>query len=142
VNKNLLAELVGRTKQMKEIAQGERSPTRRFEVNAISVTKLRSKLGLSHPEFAAILRFAMGAKTDVSRQTHCAKSLFLASALLLPRDVGARPSRLRKADCDGLFAAFHFLARAAASKGSAFSFVHRTFYFAARAAFTFGSHVN
>jgi hypothetical protein len=47
MNKKLFAELVESVKQMNEIVQGERVPSRRFEVNAISVKKLRSKLGLS-----------------------------------------------------------------------------------------------
>jgi hypothetical protein len=33
-------------KQTKEIVQGKRAPSRRFVVDAISVKKLRSKLGL------------------------------------------------------------------------------------------------
>ena len=52
MDKKLFADLVESMKQMNEIVQGKRSPSRRFEVNAISVKKLRSKLGLSQPEFA------------------------------------------------------------------------------------------
>jgi len=55
MDKKLFAELVESMKQMNEIVQGKRVPSRRFEVNAISVKKLRSKLGLSQPEFAALL---------------------------------------------------------------------------------------
>jgi putative transcriptional regulator len=54
------AQLVESMKQMNEIVQGKRVPSRRFEVNAISVKKLRSKLGLSQPEFAALLHVDVG----------------------------------------------------------------------------------
>ena len=45
---------------MNEIVQGKRPQSRRFEVNAISVKKLRSKLGLSQPKFAALLHVDVG----------------------------------------------------------------------------------
>jgi putative transcriptional regulator len=60
MDKKLFAELVESMKQMNEIVQGKRVPSRRFEVNAISVKKLRSKLGLSQPEFAALLHVDVG----------------------------------------------------------------------------------
>ena len=67
-------------------------------------------------------------------------SLLLACALLLSRNMRARLSSFRKADCDGLFAAFHLLARTSASKRATLSFVHGAFHFAACAALTLGSH--
>jgi hypothetical protein len=71
VDKKLFGELVESMKQMSEIVQGKRPPSRRFVVNATSVKKLRSKLGLSQPKFAALLhvdagRFATGSRDAVS----------------------------------------------------------------------------
>ncbi|HEX3951831.1 MAG TPA: NadS family protein [Steroidobacteraceae bacterium] len=60
MDKKLFADLVESMKQMNEIVQGKRSPSRRFEMNAISVKKLRSKLALSQPEFAALLHVDVG----------------------------------------------------------------------------------
>jgi len=45
---------------MNEIVQGKRAASRRFEVNAVSVKKLRAKLGLSQPKFAALLHVDVG----------------------------------------------------------------------------------
>ena len=50
MDKRLFAELVDSMKQMNEIVQGKRAASRRFEVNAVSVKKLRAKLGLSQPK--------------------------------------------------------------------------------------------
>lgn len=47
-------------RQMSEIVQGKRAPSRRFVVNATSVKELRSKLGLSQPKFAALLHVDVG----------------------------------------------------------------------------------
>jgi putative transcriptional regulator len=60
VDKKLFGELVESMKQMSEIVQGKRAPSRRFVVNATSVKKLRSKLGLSQPKFAALLQVDVG----------------------------------------------------------------------------------
>jgi putative transcriptional regulator len=60
VDKKLFGELVESMKQMSEIVQGKRAPSRRFVVNATSVKKLRSKLGLSQPKFAALLHVDVG----------------------------------------------------------------------------------
>ncbi len=46
MDKKLFGELAESMKQMNEIVQGKRAPSRRFVVNATSVKKLRSKLGL------------------------------------------------------------------------------------------------
>jgi putative transcriptional regulator len=60
MDKKLFAELVDSMKQMNEIVQGKRAASRRFEVNAVSVKKLRAKLGLSQPKFAALLHVDVG----------------------------------------------------------------------------------
>ena len=60
MDKKLFGELVESMKQMNEIVQGKRAPSRRFVVNAASVKKLRSKLGLSQPKFAALLHVDVG----------------------------------------------------------------------------------
>ena len=60
MGKRLFAELVDSMKQMNEIVQGKRAASRRFEVNAVSVKKLRAKLGLSQPKFAALLHVDVG----------------------------------------------------------------------------------
>jgi putative transcriptional regulator len=60
MDKRLFAELVDSMKQMNEIVQGKRAASRRFEVNAVSVKKLRAKLGLSQPKFAALLHVDVG----------------------------------------------------------------------------------
>jgi putative transcriptional regulator len=46
--------------QMNEIVQGKSAPSRRSLVDATSVKKLCSKLGLSQPKFAALLRVDVG----------------------------------------------------------------------------------
>jgi putative transcriptional regulator len=60
MDKRLFSELVDSMKQMNEIVQGKRAASRRFEVNAVSVKKLRAKLGLSQPKFAALLHVDVG----------------------------------------------------------------------------------
>lgn len=60
MDKKLFGDLVESMKQMKEIVQGKRAPSRRFVVDATSVKKLRSKLGLSQPKFAALLHVDVG----------------------------------------------------------------------------------
>ena len=60
MGKRLFSELVDSMKQMNEIVQGKRAASRRFEVNAVSVKKLRAKLGLSQPKFAALLHVDVG----------------------------------------------------------------------------------
>jgi putative transcriptional regulator len=60
VDKKLFGELVESMKQMNEIVQGKRAASRRFLVDATSIKKLRSKLGLSQPKFAALLHVDVG----------------------------------------------------------------------------------
>ena len=55
LNKKLFNELVGSMTQMDEIVRGKRAPSRKFEVDAITIKALRSKIGLSQPKFAALL---------------------------------------------------------------------------------------
>ena len=60
MDKKLFGDLVESMMQMNEIVQGKRAPSRRFVVDATSVKKLRSKLGLSQPKFAALLHVDVG----------------------------------------------------------------------------------
>lgn len=60
MDKKLFGELVESMKQMNEIVRRKRAPSRRFLVDATSVKKLRSKLGLSQPKFAALLHVDVG----------------------------------------------------------------------------------
>lgn len=60
MNKKLFAELAKSMTQMNEIARGERTPSREFHVDAFLVKALRSKLGLSRPEFARLLHVDVG----------------------------------------------------------------------------------
>lgn len=60
MDKKLFGELIESMKQMSEIVQGRRAPSRRFVVNASSVKKLRSKLGLSQEKFATMLHVDVG----------------------------------------------------------------------------------
>jgi putative transcriptional regulator len=60
VDKKLFGELVESMKQMNDIVRGKRAPSRRFLVDSTSVKKLRSKLGLSQPKFAALLHVDVG----------------------------------------------------------------------------------
>ena len=49
MNKKLFSELVESMTQMDEIVRGKRAPSRKFEVDAISIKALRAKTGLSQP---------------------------------------------------------------------------------------------
>ena len=60
MNKRLFKELVDSMTQMGEIVRGERAPSREFHVDAIAIKKLRSKVGLSQPKFAALLHVDVG----------------------------------------------------------------------------------
>jgi putative transcriptional regulator len=60
MNKKLFAKLVDSMKEMNEIAAGKRKPSRTFQVDAGSVKVLRAKIGLSQPEFAALLHVDVG----------------------------------------------------------------------------------
>ena len=60
MNKKLFAELVESMTQMNEIARGERVASREFHVDAFAIKKLRSKIGLSQPKFAALLHVNVG----------------------------------------------------------------------------------
>ena len=55
---------------MDEIVRGKQAPSREFVVDSTSVKKLRSRLGLSQPKFAALLHvdwahFGIESKVDV-----------------------------------------------------------------------------
>jgi putative transcriptional regulator len=45
---------------MNEIVRGERAPSREFHVDANDIKRLRAKLGLSQPKFAAFLHVDVG----------------------------------------------------------------------------------
>jgi putative transcriptional regulator len=60
MDKKLFAKLVDSMKEMNEVAAGKRKPSRTFQVDASSVKALRAKLGLSQPQFAALLRVDVG----------------------------------------------------------------------------------
>lgn len=60
MNKKLFADLVESMTQMNEIARGERAPSREFHVEPLAIKELRSKLGLSQPKFAKLLRVDVG----------------------------------------------------------------------------------
>ncbi len=60
VNKKLFSELVESMTQMNEIVRGKRAPSRKFQVDAISIKELRAKIGLSQPKFAALLNVDVG----------------------------------------------------------------------------------
>ena len=60
MNKKLFAELVESMTQMNEIVRGERAPSREFHVDAIAIKALRSKIGLSQSQFAALLQVNVG----------------------------------------------------------------------------------
>lgn len=60
MNKKLFADLVESMTQMNEIVRGERAPSREFNVDAVSIKELRSKVGLSQTKFAALLHVNVG----------------------------------------------------------------------------------
>jgi putative transcriptional regulator len=60
MDKKLFAKLVDSMKEMNEIAAGKRKPSRTFQVDASSVKVLRAKIGLSQPQFAALLHVDVG----------------------------------------------------------------------------------
>src|SRR5215475_315252 len=60
MDKKLFAKLVDSMKEMNEIAAGKRKPSRTFQVDAGSVKALRAKIGLSQPQFAALLHVDVG----------------------------------------------------------------------------------
>lgn len=60
MNKKLFADLVQSMKEMNEIIEGNRKPSRIFDVHAESVKELRKRIGLSQPKFAALLHIDVG----------------------------------------------------------------------------------
>jgi putative transcriptional regulator len=60
MKKQLFVELVESMKQMNEIVRGERAPSREFNVDAVAIKELRSKIGLSQSRFAALLHVNVG----------------------------------------------------------------------------------
>jgi putative transcriptional regulator len=60
MDKKLFAALIESMTQMNEIVRGERAPSREFHVDANDIKRLRAKLGLSQPKFAALLHVDVG----------------------------------------------------------------------------------
>lgn len=60
MNKKLFADLVASMTQMNQIARSERTPPRKFHLDALSLNELRSKLELSQPKFAKLLHVDVG----------------------------------------------------------------------------------
>ena len=60
MNKKLFAELVESMTQMNEIVRGARTPSREFHIEPLAIKELRSKLGLSQPQFAKLLHVDVG----------------------------------------------------------------------------------
>jgi putative transcriptional regulator len=56
MKKKLFKDLVESMTQMNEIVRGERAPSREFYIDADSIKKLRSKVGLSQSKFAALMQ--------------------------------------------------------------------------------------
>jgi len=52
----IFEELYASVQEMDEIARRERAPSREFYVDTIAIEQLRSKIGLSQPKFAALVR--------------------------------------------------------------------------------------
>lgn len=49
-------QLVESVQEMDEIVKGERSPSREFNVDAVSIKQLRARSGLSQAKFARLMR--------------------------------------------------------------------------------------
>lgn len=60
MNKRLFERLVESMEQHREIARGERAPSREFTVDAIAVKEIRALTQLSQPKFARILDVDVG----------------------------------------------------------------------------------
>jgi putative transcriptional regulator len=60
MDKKLFTKLVDAMNEMNEVAAGKRKPSRKFQVDADSVKASRAKIGLSQPQFAALLRVDVG----------------------------------------------------------------------------------
>lgn len=60
MDKTLFKKLVDSMQEMNDIDAGKRKASRMFEVHADSVKDLRKELGLSQPEFAALLHIDVG----------------------------------------------------------------------------------
>jgi putative transcriptional regulator len=56
----LFEELVASMKEMNEIVQGKRKPSRVFIVNPIEVRAIREATGLSQVKFAKVIRVPVG----------------------------------------------------------------------------------
>jgi DNA-binding transcriptional regulator YiaG len=54
VNKKLFGDRVESMRQMSEIVRGERTPSRAFKVEGVSIKELRSRVGLSQTKVAAL----------------------------------------------------------------------------------------
>ena len=60
MDKKLFERLVESMNQMNEIADGERSPSREFVVDALKVKQIRQKTGLSQAKFSKLIDVNLG----------------------------------------------------------------------------------
>ncbi len=60
MNKKIFSKLVESMAQMNEIVQGKRAPSRQFEMDARTIKEVRAQVGLSQPQFAALLHVDVG----------------------------------------------------------------------------------
>ncbi|MDE2236201.1 MAG: helix-turn-helix domain-containing protein [Gammaproteobacteria bacterium] len=60
MDKKLFAQLAESMTQMNQIVHGKRAPSRSFRLEPVDIKKLRAKLGLSQPQFAALLHVDVG----------------------------------------------------------------------------------
>ena len=58
MDKTLFEELVQSLKEAKAIAQGDRQPSRRFELKRLDVKAIREKTGLSQAQFAQLIQIS------------------------------------------------------------------------------------
>jgi putative transcriptional regulator len=55
VKENEFEELIASVREAGKIRRGEKAPSRRFEFRPAQVRKIRTRLGLSQPEFAFMI---------------------------------------------------------------------------------------
>lgn len=60
MNKQLFNRLVESMNQMNEIIDGERAPSREFDVDTIKVKEIRKRAGLSQAKFSKLIDINLG----------------------------------------------------------------------------------
>lgn len=58
MDKTLFEDLVQSLKEAKAIAQGDKQPSRRFELKRLDVKAIREKTGLSQTQFAQLIQIS------------------------------------------------------------------------------------